>query len=179
MAVLMVPLILAAGCGKESGPDRTGEFKLSSQRFGVESYYIIGYRFKDSETYRYPYSEDPLPDIINEGFRVVEGTNLVTRPGFNTPGQMNGFALAGEFGSLEEARTYYSGYSEVGGDLEFSTVSDTVRRYQVWIQQTAAGNFVKMLVKDIRNFESEGEIMNSEVTVEYTYQPDGSTTFGD
>jgi hypothetical protein len=178
-AIIIIAVVLTAGCTKEQGPDHTGEFKLSSQRFGVESYYIFGYRYEDSETYRYPYTGDPLPDIINEGFRVVEGTGTVTRPGFNTPGQVNGFALAGEFGSLEAARTFYSDYTEVGDDLEFNTFSDTVRNYQVWIQQTAAGNYVKLLVKDIRLFESEGEIVNSEITLEYTYQPDGSADFRD
>jgi hypothetical protein len=178
MAVLLTGLGLAGGCKKNSGPDRTGAFVLSSQLYGVESYYIYGYRFEDSEMYRYPFAGDPLPDIINEGFLAIDGENLVSYPGFNTPAQENGFALAGEFGSLDEARTFYNGYTEVGPELEFVTVSDTVKLFQVWIQQTSAGNFAKMLIKEIHEFQSEGGRKYNDVVIDYTYQPDGSRSFG-
>jgi hypothetical protein len=127
--------------------------------------------------YRYPFSGEPVPDIINEGFLVIQGSERVTLPGFNTPGRINGFALVGEFSSLEQARAFYEAYQQVESGLQFETVSDTVRLHQVWVQLTSADNYVKLLVKGIREFESESERMNSEVTLEYTYQPDGSGTF--
>ena len=100
-------------------------------------------------------------------------------PGFNTPGQMNGFALAGEFGNLEGARNYYNEYLKVEDGLQFETISDTVELYQVWIQQTVLGNYVKLLITDIQNYELEAGAIYNEITMEYTYQPDGSSTFPD
>ena len=47
------------------GPDRNGEFRLSSENLGDVTYYWVGYSYEDSEFYRYPYEEEPLPDIIN------------------------------------------------------------------------------------------------------------------
>jgi len=175
-------LLFPAGCDDLGGPDRTGEINLSSQLFGSESYYIFGYSFEDSEMYKYSYTGytgDPVPDIINEGFLVIEGSQQISLPGFNTAELVNGFALVGEFGSLDDARSFYEGYNQVEEGLQFETVSDTVDLNQVWVQQTSAGNYVKMLVKSIHNFEVESGKPYNEVTLEYTYQPDGSTSFQD
>jgi len=174
--VLLWVSFALSGCKALTGPSRTGEINLSSETFG-ETYYLFGYSYEDEEYYRFQYQGEPLPDIINEGFRSLIGGNYL--PGFNTPGKTNGFALVGEFESLESARSYYEGYSDVEDDLQFVTVSDTVELYQVWVQQTNIGNYVKLLVKDIKTFEGETGTVYNEVKAEYTYQPDGSSTFPD
>jgi hypothetical protein len=178
--VLLIALtMMLAGCKLLRGPDRTGEFRLSSEKFLAESYYLFGYSYEDSEFYRYPYKQDPIPDIINEGFRVIEEGGQYELPGFNTPGQMNGFALLGTFESLADARTLYNDYKKVGDDLQFVTVSDTVKQYQVWVQQTVVGNYVKLLVKEVKSLEGEEGNKYSEALIEYTYQPNGSKDFPD
>ncbi len=169
--------LLTGGCDGVGGPERKGEFVLSSQFFGTDSYYQFGYSFEESEFFKYPYAGEPVPDIINEGFRVIEGGEVVSLPGFNTPAQVNGFALAGEFSKQEDAREFYSGYKEVEEGVLFITVSDIVELHQVWLQQTSSGNYVKMLVKAISSLEDESGNHYNEVTLEYTYQPDGSTSF--
>ena len=165
------------GCNGLFGPDRTGEIMLSSQLFGTDTYYLFGYSYEYSELYKYPFQGDPVPDIINEGWLIIDGGEVSSLPGFNTPGQVNGFSLLGEFGSLEGARGFYEDYSEVEAGLQFETVSDTVELYQVWLQQTSEGNYVKLLVKDIQFYEVESGRMYNEVSLEYTYQRDGSSAF--
>ncbi len=172
-------MLLSAGCEVFRGPDRTGEFQLSSQLFGSDSYYLFGYKYEDSDFYRYPFRSEPVPDIINEAFRVIQGGEVGLLPGFNTPSQVNGFALLGEFRSLEEADEFYSSYLTVQDDLQYETISDTVELYQVWIQKTSENNYVKMLIRDIATMTGETGAMYNEVTIEYTYQPDGSRTFSD
>jgi hypothetical protein len=167
------------GCESLLGPDRTGEITLSSQSFGTESYYIFGYSFEDGEMYRYPYPGEPVPDIINEGYLVIEGSGLRSLPGFHSPENTYGFALVGEFASLAEARSFYENYAEVEEGLQFEVVSDTVELYQVWVQQTTAGNYAKLLVKDVNDFQVESGKPYSEVRLEFTYQPDGSASFGE
>jgi len=152
--VLIAVTMAVVGCKALRGPDETGEFDLSSETFG-ENYYLFGYSYEDEELYRFPYQGDPLPDIINEGYRVLIDGEVTSLPGFNIPGQMNGFYLLSEFEDLEDARDFYKGYSKVESNLQFETISDTVELYQVWVQQTAAGNYVKLLVRDIQNFEGE------------------------
>ncbi|MCK4747880.1 MAG: hypothetical protein KAT15_12610 [Bacteroidales bacterium] len=177
--VVLITLIVAtAGCEALTGPKRTGEIQLSSEFFGSDSFYQYGYSYENSEYYRFPYQGEPIPDIINETYRVV-GSEIVLVAGFNTPGRMNGFALVGEFESLSDAKTFYQDYSAVGNDLQFEAKSDTVEQFQVWIQLTELGNYVKLLVKDIENLADETGTMYNEVNMEYTYQPNGSTTFPD
>ena len=180
IVLLVVLIVTSAGCKLFRGPDRTGEFRLSSEKTLTEStYYLYGYSYEDGEFYRYPYEKDPLPDIINEGFRIIGEGGQYELPGFNTPGQKNGFALVGEFESLSEARSFYNGYKKVESGLQFETVSDTVELYQVWVQRTSAGNYVKLLVKEVESLEGDQGNKYSEVLLDYTYQPNGSTDFPD
>lgn len=176
--VVLGIVLVMCGCKGFRGPDKTGEILLSSETFS-EDYYLYGYSYEAGEFYRFQYQGDPLPDIINEGYRALIGGSLSTLPGFNTPGLINGFALLGEFESLQKAREFYNGYEEVEDGLQFETVSDTVELFQVWAQQTSIGNYVKLLVKDIQNHEGETGAINSEVSLDYTYQPNGSTSFPD
>lgn len=177
--VLLGALIfLSAGCKMLRGPDRTGEFRLSSEKtLSGDTFYQFGYAYEDSEFYRFPHEKDPSPDIINEGYRVLEGGETIELPGFNTPGRTNGFALVGEFTSLDEAKDFYKNYKTVEDGLQFAVVSDIVEEFQVWVQLTSAGNYVKLLVKEAESLESEEGNKYSEVLLDYTYQPNGSKDF--
>ena len=170
-------LLVLAGCEKETNPNLGGQITLSSQLHGTESYYLYGFSFEQAEMYRFPQQGGTLPDIINEGFPVSNGSVELSEPGFNTPGRVNGFALVGEFSNLTDANTFFRDYTELEEGLEYKTVSDTVKLYQVWIQQTSAGNFVKMVIRDIEYLEAESGEAYNEVSLEYTYSPDGSTEF--
>jgi hypothetical protein len=175
-------VIIIAGltaCEAIRGPDRTGEIQLSCQLFGTDSYYLFGYDYEDGDYHRFPFQGDPVPDIINEGIRVLQGGEVVVLPQFNTPtkGDKIGFALIGKFGTLDEARSVYDNYATVANDLQFEILSETVELYQVWVQKTGEGNFVKLLVKDILFDQGESGNKYNEVIMDYTYQPNGSSTF--
>ena len=176
--VLLVALVLTAtGCKMLFGPDKKGEIRLSSEKSGTEVYYLFGYHYEDSEFYRFPYEKDPVPDIINEGTRVLQGETTVELPSFNTPGQTNGFALVGQFLSLEDAREFYEDYDRVEEGLQFAVETGIVEENQVWVQKTSAGNYVKLLLKEVESLEGEGGEKYSEVLLDYTYQSDGSRDF--
>ena len=170
-------LFLLGGCEDQSGPDLEGEITLSSQLSGTESYYLFGYSFEDSEMYRYPRQGDPLPDIINEGILVIDGSEQRSLPGFNTPGRANGFALVGEFSSLNEAEEFFGNYRQVEDGLQYETVSDTVKLYQVWVQQTSLGHYAKMLIREIYQGETGTGNPYNEVSLNYHYSNDGSAEF--
>jgi uncharacterized lipoprotein NlpE involved in copper resistance len=68
--IAVIALVLM-GCDNQKGPQQKGEFRLSSESFGTTSYYLLGYLFEDSEFYRFRYQGDKIPDIINEGYRVL------------------------------------------------------------------------------------------------------------
>jgi hypothetical protein len=171
-------LLVLVGCKKETNPTLGGQITLSSQLHGTESFYINGFLFEKAEMVRYHLTlHENLPDIINEGFPVINGSEELSEPGFNTPGRVNGFALVGEFSNLTDANAFFQDYTELEEGLEYQMVSDTVKLYQVWVQQTSAGNFVKMVIRDIAYLEAEAGQAYSEVSLEYTYSPGGSTEF--
>lgn len=182
--VLIGGLLLAgmSSCEVFRGPDRTGKIELSSQLFGADTYYLFGYHYENAEYFKYgPSQRDPVPDIINEGIRILQGGEVGILPQFTTPttGDKIGFAKIGEFGNLDDARAAYDAYGSVGNDLQFEISSDTIELFQVWVQKTAAGNYAKLLVTDIRFGESESGSKYTEVVMDYTYQPNGSSTFKD
>lgn len=178
--VLLLALILTStACKMLFGPDKTGEIRLSSEKFGEEVYYLFGYSYEDSEFYRFPYEKDPTPDIINEGTRVLQGETTIELPSFNTPGNTNGFALVGEFSNLDDARDFYNDYKRVEDGLQFVVGTNIVEAYQVWVQMTSAGNYVKLLLKEVESLEGDGGDKYSEVLMAYTYQSNGSKNFPD
>ena len=176
--VLLVALVLtASGCKMLFGPDKKGEIRLSSEKSGTEVYYLFGYHYEDSEFYRFPFEKDPIPDIINEGTRVLQGETTVELASFNTPGQTNGFALVGQFLNLEDAREFYKEYDRVEEGLQFAVETGIVEANQVWVQMTSAGNYVKLLLKEVESLEGEGGEKYSEVLLDYTYQSNGTRDF--
>jgi len=176
--VLLLALILtSAGCKMLFGPDKKGDFRLSSEKTLDEAFYLYGYSYEDSEFYRYPFEKDPTPDIINEGTRVLQGSEVIMLVSFNTPGQSNGFALVGEFSNLDDAKDFYKDYKRVEDGLQFAVGSDIVEAYQVWVQLTSIGNYVKLLVKEVNSLEGDEENKYSEAHLDYTYQPNGSRDF--
>jgi hypothetical protein len=178
--VLLLALILtSAGCKMLFGPDKTGDFRLSSEKTLDEAFYLFGYSYEDSEFYRYPYEKDPLPDIINEGTRRLQGGEVIMLVSFNTPGQTNGFALVGEFTNLDDAKDFYKDYKRVEDGLQFAVESGIVEAYQVWVQMTSVGNYVKLLVKEVASLEGEAGNKYSEALLKYTYQPNGSKDYPD
>lgn len=173
--VLGLLMLGVTGCDKDEGPSMKGELVLSTETYLAESYYLFGYAYEASKMSRYPHSGGVVPDIINEGFRDIDGGRY--EPGFTTPDFIHGFALLGAFDSQGEARAFYDSYVEIEEGLTFLPNTDTVRLNQVWLQKTSRGHFAKLLVTHLRVFESEGGITNNEVGLEFTYQNSGSGQF--
>lgn len=173
---LLVPVLFSA-CSGPGGADLKGEMNLSSQLFGTENYYLFGFSYEEADLFKYPFGGETVPDIINEGFLVIDGSDLRALPGFATPEGINGFALAGSFESQEDARAFFNSYDQVEDGLQFVQISDTVRENQVWVQQSSLGNYAKLLIRKVSSFEVETGRPYSEVILDYVYQPDGSTTF--
>ena len=171
-------LVLVTSCKKNDQPVMKGSINLSSQLLGVDTYYIFGYNFDTSDYIQFSFFQtmgNTVPDIINYPFKNPDGT--VDAPGFNAPSRKNGFHLLGEFNSLYEARTFYNEYLDIQSGLSFEVDSDTVRKYQVWLQKTQLDHYAKLLVTDIAYYnESIGESYVV-VSMDFTYQDDGTGIF--
>ena len=171
-------LLLSCGCNKDNEPVKEGELELSSQLFGVDSYFIYGYNFKNSDfiKYSYPFSGSVPPDIIND--ELINPDGSIAAPSFVAPSRKNGFNLLGEFSSLSDAREFYENYKNIEEELKFVAESDTVKLYQVWLQKTQLDHYVKMLVKDILYYQDGMSGADYVVvSMDFVYQDNGTFIF--
>lgn len=170
--ILTLFIIAAAGACTKEGKTNSGEIILSSE-FNFTSATLSGYNFEEQAFFTYPAGEHISPDIIVDQFRLLDGS---IKPGFSSPDNLNGFALAGNFSELEESQSFYNSLRTVDGFGNFSASTDTVELYQVWVLKTSQDSYAKLLVSDI--WETEDSYgMHIEVKIYYDYRPDGSTEF--
>lgn len=161
-------------CTKQDDRNR-GEILLSSE-FNFETATLVGFNFETGSYLNYPSTEIVTPDILLDQFRKLDGS---IKPGFSSPGNKNGFVLAGSFESLEESDNYYNSIlTVIDTTLNFEASSDTVRLYQVWVLRTRIDTYAKLLIRNIIE-KSDNAGSHLEVAIDYIYQPDGTALFPD
>lgn len=171
-AVFFLMIILIPGACTKSGKTYSGEIILSSE-FNFETATLSGYNFEDEAFYTYPAGEHSAPDIIVDQFRLLDGS---IKPGFTSPDNLNGFALAGSFIEGEASMAFYNSLLTVEAFTSFSQSTDTVKPFQVWVLKTARDSYAKLRVSDIREVD-DSYGTHLELTIDYYYRPDGSTEF--
>ncbi len=165
-------LVLLASCDPPGNDENRGQVVLSSA-FDFNNSTIYGYNFELKTFTQFPSSLDQVPDIIVDKYTRVNGDIL---PGFDTPGNNNGFALVSESGSLAESVEFFDAYREFDTGLALSPTTDTVWAYQVWVLKTSQDKFVKLNIRDIRILHNvAGDY--TEVSLDYYYQDDGTPVF--
>ncbi|MCB8995084.1 MAG: hypothetical protein H6538_05710, partial [Bacteroidales bacterium] len=91
----------------------------------------------------------------------------------NSVSESYGFYLNAGFDNLNDAEDYYRNYIKAYYP-SFTTLTDTVKTYQVYTFQTWKLNYVKFLVRDIRAISKNDIADYFEVDIEYFIQRDGS-----
>jgi hypothetical protein len=164
--------LFLSACEKTNDQYR-GQVVISSA-FNFDESSVYGFNFELGERTRYPSVGEPLPDVIVDRFRLLDGS---VKPGFTSPANTNGFALAGEFNDLQASLDFFRNKLDTFDiNADFSPSSDTVREFQVWVLKTTLNKYAKLHVQQIWTVEDvTGKYV--EVMVDYYYQPDGSATF--
>ena len=171
LMVVMV-LLLIAGC--ELQERRNRDEVIISSKFNFETASVLGYNFSLEKSTSFPSTGDPLPDIIVDQFRLVDGS---VEPGFSSPSNPYGFWKAGEYSTLAESMDFFENeLQEVDPTVDFTASTDTVRKYQVYVLKTTPGNYVKIHVTEIWQMEDAAG-KHIDVKIDYQYQPDGGTSF--
>ncbi|MEX0987736.1 MAG: hypothetical protein WD052_09690 [Bacteroidales bacterium] len=169
-----ITVLLTVCCERTDQIDR-GQIVLSSA-FNFDMATVQGYNFDLGKRTSYPSSGEALPDIVVDQYRRIDGT---VKPGFTSPSNPDGFALAGAFSTVEESLDYFnSQLQSFDPEAAYSPSTDTVTLFQVWVLKTNAGNYAKLHVNEIREAsDASGEYI--EVIVDYYYQPNGVPEFPD
>jgi hypothetical protein len=170
--ILLAGFLFLFGCQSQERRDK-GEVIISS-KFNFETASVMGYNFELGKSTSFPSTGDPLPDIIVDQYRLIDGS---VEPGFTSPSNPYGFWKAGEFGTLSESMKYFEDeLQSVDPTVSFTPSTDTVRKYQVFVLKTTPGNFVKLHVTEIWQMEDAGG-KHIDVKIDYHYQPEGGTSF--
>ncbi|MDF1573276.1 MAG: hypothetical protein P1P82_16835 [Bacteroidales bacterium] len=170
--IVLLSVLLLSACEKNN-EDFRGQVVISSA-FNFDDASVYGFNFEMGERTRYPSVGEPLPDLIVDNYRLLDGS---VKPGFTSPANTNGFALAGEFNDLKSSLDYFENKLDTFDiNADFSPSSDTVREFQVWVLKTTLNKYAKLHVREIWT-EDGVSGKYAEVMIDYYYQPDGSATF--
>ena len=167
-------VLLFSGCRVQERRN-WGEVIISSM-FNFDAASVMGYNFELGRSTSFPSTGDPLPDIIVDQYRLIEGS---VKPGFTSPSNPAGFWKAGEFGTLSESMDFFENeLKTVDPTVDFTPSTDTVRKYQVYVLKTTPGNYAKIHVTEIWQVE-DASGKHIDVKIDYHYQPEGSTSFSE
>jgi len=163
--------VLLAGCKKNDTASNSGTVTIDNTLNGDSQtgYYAFGFLFSQSK--KVSTLATPAPDIT---VYVIAGTpaNRIT---FQTTSLNPSFYKIGDYPDAAAASSSFADLKTVG-NYQYSEMADAISANQIWIYKSGTPTYAK-----IRIISTVNEIRNSlpygEVTFEWVYQPDGSTTF--
>jgi hypothetical protein len=163
-------------CKKEKPAPFSGtEITLSSKLFGDQNYYSIGYSFEKQDFFQRTGSTSDIDIYL---VRLLNPAGELSGIQFSTNSVSEstyGFYMNAEFDSLSGVQEYYNDYAiAVAPESEYVTLTDTIRKYQVYTFRTWKKNYVKFFVKDLRAYYEGNFVDYFEADIEYFIQRDGS-----
>jgi len=171
-------LFLFSSCAEEQKEIMNqGEITLSSEFVGADNfYYRLGFSFEESKYFAIPVTkEGEVPDLFLYSF-LIPGTDNMEAFLYTENSNKNGIFKNAEFNQMSEAESYYSNYDTVIND-QWTTLSDTLEKFQVYTFKTSVDNYVKLLIIDVRVLSNFGGFDYMEVDLKYFIQRDGSRNF--
>jgi len=171
---IFILLILLSSCKKDnSGVPPSNEITLNSKKLGTQVYYSMGYSFEKGDFFQRIGSSTDIDIYLVELLKPkgeLDGVQFSTNSLSETT---YGFYLNDQFQSLAAAEDFYNNYS-LAYAPEYVTLTDTVKRFQVYTFRTWKSNYVKFLVKDIRVIDNGSPANYIEADIKYFIQQDGS-----
>ncbi len=168
---LLVMTGVLASCDKEPENINAGQFTIDNTLYGNGPYYAIGYSFEQGRELQT--NEAPGPDITVHAKTDAQGT--VSGAYLDTPNLTASFALAGDFNSVTDAKSFFDDLLTLG-NYSWMLFADGISENQVYVFETRKENYVKFRIIDLV-LDDNGDGPYAEVTIEWRIQPDGSTTF--
>lgn len=165
-------MLMLAGCG---GKDQktSGTITLSSELYdGGSYYYAMGLSFDEAgEVPTLP--DETRADIILQAGPIVTGGPVViylTANTFTPP-----FALAGTYNTESEAKSAFKALTSIG-NYSWSNLAVGVAANKIWVVKTRDARYAKIRIIST-SLDTSGDVPVATCTLEWVWQPDGSTTF--
>jgi hypothetical protein len=172
-SIILIFLILFAlsGCNKSSTSSSSGTVTLDNTLKGNDQtgYYEMGFLFSKGE--KVSTLATPAPDI---SVFVIADTppNILT---FQAANYNPSFYKVGDYPDASAAVSAFIDLKTVG-NYTYSEMADHISANQIWIYKSGVPTYAKIRIISVVN-ETRNSIPYGEVTFEWVFQPDGSTTF--
>jgi hypothetical protein len=167
--IYLLIMALLSGCKKSDSISNTGTANINNTTYQSTTYYVYGFSF--SKAKKVSTLETPGPDVIIYVNADTPPNRLTMQANNLNPS----FYKIGDFPDEQSAIAAFDGLKTVG-NYTWSEMADPISPNQVWVYKSGTPTYAKMriisTVNDVRN-----SIPYGEVTFEWVYQPDGSTTF--
>jgi len=167
-------LFMGIACTKdEPAVAKTNTITLSSQTFGSQPYYSMGYSFEKKGFYQRLSSGSEidiyLAEVVNpmgDLIAVQFSTNTISESTF-------GFYLNNTFADSSAASEFYKNYT-LAVFPEYSSLTEPIKEFQVYTFKTWKKNYVKFWIKEMRIFYIGDRAEYFDVDIEFLIQRDGS-----
>ncbi|MHC1731218.1 MAG: hypothetical protein AB9888_04140 [Bacteroidales bacterium] len=168
----LAAILLLSGCGGDE--QRTsGTITLSNELYdGGSYYYAMGLSFDEAK-------EVPtLPDAYRADIKLVAGAVEESGPvvAFLSANTLNPpFALTGTYPSESAAKSAFSALTSVGSHV-WTDLAAPLEANQVWVMKTRDATYAKLRIISVK-LNSTANPPVATCTLEWVWQPDGSTAF--
>lgn len=171
---LLLLLVVCFSCKKDVPlVPVNGTITLSGMINGTApDYYVYGFNFATGSTQKC-YLTSSSADLVVISIQDPAGD--VTGAFFENPQGLDAINLTDYNANLSSAEDLFTNYSEVVV-TSFTSLTDTVKQGQLYTFRTAGSKYGKFLVKGV-NIVANGSSQYAEVTIEWQFQPNGTTKF--
>lgn len=166
--LLLLLILILSGCDKTPEiPSDKGSFTLSSRIYGTSVYYVMAYSLENEKEYAFPGNKVDLVAVNNP----PPSTGIYLSTTTDNP---YGFKLNQSFDTPEEAKNFYTAYTEAEDGPFVQQTEKVIENFQVYTFRTAGGLYVKLLITGLRKVELAGDQTFFEADITYFIQRDGS-----
>ena len=176
--LLIVFLFLfVCGCKKDSKAPTTGEVTLSSQKFGTQTFYVYGFSVSAGSLVQFSLgTASQYPDWVLEEILDVAGIPTGVNITTNSSNTL-AFCLNGSYANITEATSAFAAYREVAFSNSTDKILD-IKPFQIYTYKNKSLNYTKFLIENLE-IKNSGTTTYYEATIQWVYQPDGSTHFSE
>jgi hypothetical protein len=167
--IILVLSVVLAGCKKTDTPAGSGTITIDNTTFQSTTYYVFGFSF--SKAAKVSTLEVPGPDILV----YVNADTPPARLTLQADNLNPSFYKIGDYLDAQSATTAFNELKTVG-TYNWTEMADPIASNQVWVYRTSTNCYAKMRIISAVIDDTKTPVFG-ECTLQWVYQPDGSTTF--
>jgi hypothetical protein len=167
--IIILLVILLAGCKKESTTRTSGTDTIDNTVYKATTYYVYGFSF--AKAVKVATTATPLPDFV----LYVNTDNQTSRITLETRNLKDSFSKVGDYPDAASAISAFKNLTTVDS-VPWIGMADSVNANQIWLYRTNDDHYAKIRIVTVVN-DTRNSLPYGQITFEWVFQPDGSSVF--